>query len=198
MENKPKTSQRLLNPSLRSLTASSLFVFFWSCPNQAGFGAPQPLPTLPGCCAAPEAARKAQGRAPTRGFALPTSMLSTSREKKKKNGDGFEHPSPTREGLTSSHPPLVPEVPPARPKGCSPGGHRVPSVAQARFGDNTRPGWESFGHWGRSSGGGVTHGPVALPGLLTCRRCQDWGRALLQPQQQSQDPSGVRGCWVSQ
>lgn len=125
-------------------------------------------------------------------------FYQTSREKKNKNGDGFEHPSPTGEGLTSSHPPLVPRVPPARPKGCSPGRHRVPSVAQARFGDNTRPGWESFGHRGRSSGGGLTHGPVALPGLLTCRRCQDWGRTLLQPQEQSQDPSGVRGCWISQ
>lgn len=122
-----------------------------------------------------------------------------SREKKqktKKNRDGFEHPNPTREPA-SSRPPSVPGVPPAGPKGCSPGRRRVPSTAQARFGDKTRFGWESAGHRGHSSGGGVTHSPVALPGLLTCRRCQDQGRTLLQPQEQSQDPSGVRGCSIS-
>lgn len=69
VENKPKAPQPF--PTL------SDWFFFWSCPNQAGFGAPRPLPTLPGRCAAPEAARKAQGMASTRGFALPTSMLST-------------------------------------------------------------------------------------------------------------------------
>lgn len=81
VENKPKAPQPF--PTLSDCFQPDFF-FFWSCPNQAGFGAPRPLPTLPGRCAAPEAARKAQGRAPTRGFALPTSMLSTSREKKKK------------------------------------------------------------------------------------------------------------------